>query len=84
MLRDFPPSGDGESTLLSTICDARKFMGPPAALAGALALIKRALDEDGVDVLADRPVGDFARFRRSELAAAINRLRTLRADQIAR
>jgi len=30
-----------------------------------------------LDVLSPRPAGDFARFRGLELAAAINRLRTL-------
>jgi hypothetical protein len=32
----------------------------------------------GLDVLSPRPVGDFAGFRGLELAAAVNRLRTLR------
>ena len=34
-------------------------------------------DENGLDVLDRRLVGNLARFRRFELAAAINRLRTL-------
>ncbi len=33
---------------------------------------------EGLDALTDRPVGDLAGFRRFELAAALNRLRTLR------
>ena len=32
---------------------------------------------DGLDALDRRSVGDLARFRRYELAAALNRLRTL-------
>ncbi len=41
------------------------------------------IDERGLDTLSERPVGDYARFRTHELAAAINRLRTLgvRQDQ---
>jgi hypothetical protein len=33
--------------------------------------------ENGLDVLNLRPAGDYAGFRKLELAAAINRLRTL-------
>ncbi|HEY64961.1 MAG TPA: ABC-ATPase domain-containing protein, partial [Caldilineae bacterium] len=36
------------------------------------------IDEQGLDVLDPRRMGDYARFRRFELAAALNRLRTLR------
>jgi predicted ABC-class ATPase len=36
------------------------------------------LDREGLDVLDRRSVGDLARFRRYELAAALNRLRRLR------
>ena len=32
---------------------------------------------NGLDVLSPRPVGDYAAFRALELAAAMNRLRTL-------
>jgi predicted ABC-class ATPase len=38
------------------------------------------VDRDGLDVLDRRSVGDLARFRRYELAAALNRLRTLRVS----
>ena len=36
------------------------------------------VDRDGLDALDRRSVGDLVRFRRHELAAALNRLRTLR------
>jgi len=39
------------------------------------------IEERGLDVLNPRPVGDYAHFRRQELAAAINRLRTLAVRQ---
>jgi hypothetical protein len=35
------------------------------------------IDKKGLDVLSSRPIGDYAEFRGLELAAAINRLRTL-------
>ncbi len=49
-------------------------------VAGALDAIESFLDEGDLDVLDPRRVGDLAEFRRYELAAALNRLRTLRVD----
>lgn len=42
-----------------------------------LTLVMRMIDENGLDELDDRRVGDLAEFRPTELAAALNRLRTL-------
>lgn len=39
------------------------------------------IDEKGLDILSQRPVGDYARFRPYELASAMNRLRTLSVRQ---
>ncbi|MGD2179899.1 ABC-ATPase domain-containing protein [Lusitaniella coriacea] len=36
------------------------------------------IEEEGFDILSDFPQGNFAQFRRFELAAALNRLRSLR------
>ncbi len=47
-------------------------------LAEALDLVEKALEEEGLDVLDRRRLPDLAAFRRFELAAALNRLRTLR------
>ena len=47
---------------------------------GALDAVDSMLDEGGLDALDSRRVGDLAQFRRFELAAALNRLRTLRVD----
>jgi predicted ABC-class ATPase len=47
-------------------------------------LVSRVMEDisqKGLDVLSERPVGDYARFRAQELAAAINRLRTLEVYQ---
>jgi hypothetical protein len=49
-------------------------------IAGALDAVDRLLEERGLDTLDPRCVGDLAQFRRFELAAALNRLRTLRVD----
>jgi predicted ABC-class ATPase len=47
-------------------------------LAQLLAEIEQALQEKGLDWLSRHPVGDLSVFRRFELAAALNRLRTLK------
>ena len=46
-------------------------------LAEILDLVLSDIERDGLDVLDSRRIGEFARFRRHELAAALNRLRTL-------
>jgi len=47
------------------------------SLAQVLDLTMADIEQDGLDVLDSRCVGDLAYFRRHELAAALNRLRTL-------
>ncbi|WP_353736859.1 hypothetical protein [Moorena sp. SIO2C4] len=42
-----------------------------------LALVMRDIEEEGFDVLTFFPEGDLVQFRPLELAAALNRLRTL-------
>ncbi len=56
-----------------------EWMGPQVTLPELLDRIERALDEEGLDGLGDRPAS-LARPRRFEIAAALNRLRTLRVD----
>ncbi|RLE27245.1 ATPase, partial [Candidatus Acetothermia bacterium] len=47
-------------------------------LSEILDLVDEDLESNGLDVLSSRVNGDYVRFRRFELAAALNRLRTLR------
>jgi predicted ABC-class ATPase len=54
-----------------------KYMDGTRTLAEIVDSVLKNIEEKGVDVLSPRPVGDFAGFRNLELAAAINRLRTL-------
>ena len=44
-------------------------------------LVSVEIDKKGLDILSPGPVGDLAQFRGLELAAAINRLRTLSVNQ---
>lgn len=56
---------------------AKEFMDG-RTLGEVLDAVERAIDQEGWDVLDGRKVGDHAGFRRAELAAALNRLRSLR------
>ena len=63
---------------------ARGYLDGRRAIAEILALLDADLDRAGLDLLAQRPgehPGDLARPRMLELAAALNRLRTLRVRQ---
>lgn len=59
---------------------AVRFMDGHRTLAGVVDSVERDIAERGLDVLSHRPVGDLAGFRSLELAAAINRLRTLKIN----
>jgi len=56
-----------------------EWMGPGVTLSELLDRIETSLDEEGLDRLAGRPM-NLARPRRFEVAAALNRLRTLRVE----
>ena len=56
---------------------AVRYMDGRRTLATIVHAVLADVEEKGLDVLSPRPVGDFAGFRGLELAAAINRLRTL-------
>jgi hypothetical protein len=44
-------------------------------------LVMMDIARDGLDVISTRISGSYAEFRKIELAAAINRLRTLEVEQ---
>ncbi len=56
----------------------QRYMDGRRTLPEILDAVMADVDRDGLDALDRRVVGDLARFRRYELAAALNRLRTLR------
>jgi predicted ABC-class ATPase len=55
----------------------KRFMDGRRSVSEILSLVTRAIEEEGLDELDDRRVGDLAQFRSLELASALNRLRTL-------
>jgi len=54
-----------------------RFMDGRRSVSEILNLVTQVIEEKGLDELDDRRVGDLAQFRPLELAAALNRLRTL-------
>jgi predicted ABC-class ATPase len=54
-----------------------RFMDGRRSVSEILNLVTQVIEEKGLDALDDRRVGDLAQFRPMELAAALNRLRTL-------
>lgn len=61
---------------------ATRFMDGCRTLAEIVDLVVADIDEKGLDILPPYLIGDLARFRSIELAAAINRMRTLKVKQI--
>ena len=56
----------------------QQYMDGQRTVRDILLAVERDIRERGLDVIDTRPMGDYAYFRRFELAAALNRLRTLR------
>jgi predicted ABC-class ATPase len=54
-----------------------RFIDGRRSVSEILKLVTQVIEEKGLDELDDRRVGDLAQFRTLELAAALNRLRTL-------
>ncbi len=57
---------------------AARFMDGKRTLPQVISAVMQAIEAGGLDVLRPFPAGDYAAFRALELAAALNRLRTLR------
>jgi predicted ABC-class ATPase len=60
---------------------AMRYMDGKRTLLEIVESVLHDIEKGGLDVLSSRPVGDYALFRGLELAAAINRLRTLEVKQ---
>lgn len=59
----------------------RLYMGPDTSIPEVLDKVQADVEEKGLDVLSQRLAGDYVAFRRFELAAALNRLRTLQIQR---
>ena len=61
-----------------------RYMDESATVRQILDRVLADIDSAGLDALEESPMGDRAAFRAHELAAAINRLRTLQVEQMRR
>lgn len=60
---------------------AKKYMGRGKSLRWVIEKVLEDIHVKGLTILNSIPVGDYAEFRKFELASAINRLRTLVVEQ---
>lgn len=63
---------------LALLLASERFVDGQHTVAQILSLVLEEIERRGLDALDSRMVGDLAEFRRFELAAALNRLRSLR------
>lgn len=59
----------------------KRHMNDDRTLSDVLDALMTEIEDEGLDALAPFVIGDLAEFRRFELAAALNRLRSLRVSQ---
>jgi predicted ABC-class ATPase len=70
-------SGQLRAIAAAMVYAKQQYIDGKRTLAEIIDLVMADIDDRGMDILSPFPEGDFAIFRRFELAAAINRLRSL-------
>ncbi len=60
---------------------AMKYMDNKRSMDKILKMVENDIKERGLDVISKTPLGNYAFFRKEELAAAINRMRSLKITQ---
>ncbi|MBD1887549.1 ABC-ATPase domain-containing protein [Microcoleus vaginatus] len=70
-------SGQVRAIAAAMVYAKQQYMDGKRTLSEIIDLVMADIDAQGMDILSPFPEGDFAMFRRFELAAAINRLRSL-------
>ncbi|MGB8686768.1 MAG: ABC-ATPase domain-containing protein [Microcoleus sp.] len=70
-------SGQLRAIAAAMVYAKQQYMDGKRTLSEIIDLVMADIDDGGMDILSPFPEGDFAMFRRFELAAAINRLRSL-------
>src|SRR4028119_905357 len=70
-------SGQLRAIAAAMVYAKQQYMDGKRSLSEIIDLVMADIEAQGMDILSPFPEGDFAMFRRFELAAAINRLRSL-------
>jgi len=73
-------SGQLRAIAAAMVYAKQQYMDGKRTLSEIIDLVMADIGAQGMDILSPFPEGDFAMFRRFELAAAINRLRSLSVD----
>ncbi|MEG4344210.1 ABC-ATPase domain-containing protein [Microcoleus sp. A003_D6] len=73
-------SGQLRAIAAAMVYAKQQYMDGKRTLSEIIDLVMADIEAQGMDILSPFPEGDFAMFRRFELAAAINRLRSLSVD----
>ncbi|MBE9186118.1 ABC-ATPase domain-containing protein [Microcoleus sp. LEGE 07076] len=76
-LEQIADSGQLRAIAAAMVCAKQQYMDGKRTLSEIIDLVMADIEAEGMDILSSFPEGDFAMFRRFELAAAINRLRSL-------
>ena len=71
-------SGQLKAIALAIVYAKEKYISQQLTLTEVLAKVEADMTRSGLDILSNFPQGDLAQFRPLELAAAINRLRSLK------
>ena len=74
-------SGQLKAIALAMVYAKSKYMDSGLTIPQILKQVERDISQYGLDIITDYPRGDLAQFRSQELAAAINRLRSLQINQ---
>jgi predicted ABC-class ATPase len=73
-------SGQLRAIASAIVYGKEKYMDSQRTIPDILNLVMEDIAKKGLDIITDFPQGDLALFRRFELAAALNRLRTLQVN----
>ncbi|MEB3288298.1 MAG: ABC-ATPase domain-containing protein [Leptolyngbya sp.] len=79
-LEQLVETGQVRAIAAAIVYAQRSSMTPGRPLSQVIETVMADLENQGLDALTEWPMGDLVAFRGLELAAAINRLRTLRTD----
>jgi predicted ABC-class ATPase len=74
-------NGQLKAIASAMIYSKQNYLQQSRTLAEILDLVSQEIENQGLDAISDFPTGELALFRRFELAAAINRLRSLQVKQ---
>nr|NIR92590.1 hypothetical protein [Gammaproteobacteria bacterium]NIU07977.1 hypothetical protein [Phycisphaerae bacterium] len=74
-------SDSQKATITDAINYAKKYMDGKKSFRQVCSLVMLDIGRSGLDVLRPDPVGSYAEFRKIELSAAINRLKSLKVSQ---